>query len=218
MERILAHVDGDNTLQLEVEKKELHRRSKFKWEDVDQDALLEFPELTWEELVLLCLGKYQLRVGRFYNLEHLNKDGEYAYQVFRESEGLVRAKLQSRFRNNKQHLLWPFEENGAGIDDIKRWYCRCECGARTLECVLILRRTLVEDVVAVAKPKTEEDRSKLAEKKQRCADAAERRARKGTVPVEKEEISPTQDAHYRVVILLFQSNRFQPHPLGKSRV
>lgn len=133
LERIEAHDDDENTLQTEIEENELNNGGARVWDEADEDSILEFPKLTYEDLVLLTLGEYQLRVGRLYNREHLASSGGYRFFVHKERDGLIRAQMQSRFRNQKRHKLWiEFDETGSDYRAITRWFCKCESGARTL--------------------------------------------------------------------------------------
>ena len=49
-------------------------------------------------------------------------------QLYRESEGLLCLKLQSRHVSSKCYMLWIKYD----ADRIQSWYCKCKAGARTV--------------------------------------------------------------------------------------
>jgi hypothetical protein len=124
----------NNPLLTRLERLKLLKK-RVVWISADEDDLLEFPDLSMEELRSITLGPYQLDMGRLYNLDHLEGEVGYRFFVHRELAGLIRIKLQSRFSKSQKHFLWiEFKEFRNGKDAVTGWYCQCKSGARTLGC------------------------------------------------------------------------------------
>ncbi|OXA43022.1 hypothetical protein Fcan01_22239, partial [Folsomia candida] len=100
----------------------------------------------------LTFGKYQVKLAPAYVQDKNTRDGEYRFDLSRESPGLLRAQVYSRHTRAAKYQLWiqfhevPFEEALAGEqlphplpNPIQGWYCQCKTGARTLELVRILQ-------------------------------------------------------------------------------
>ncbi|KAH3897671.1 hypothetical protein DPMN_021864 [Dreissena polymorpha] len=122
MRELLSH---SNALQQFVTENNLQRRSVAKWVDINHDYL-DFPSLDDNTLRLLALGTYQLKLTGSYIQEHIGSDCN--LQLYREMEGLIRVRLQSRHVSSRLYLIWIRYDS----DHIIGWYCRCKCGARTV--------------------------------------------------------------------------------------
>jgi len=136
VERIRALEHKENELQKWVVSKNIEGPLLVKdWKKADASVIGDFSKLSWDELEDLFLGFYQLKQGRRYIRQHLNPTGDFEIQVFKhpeEGEGIISAKLQSRFRSNIKHLLFSqYDKNLSGLQSILGVYCKCQVGART---------------------------------------------------------------------------------------
>jgi DDE superfamily endonuclease len=132
-EIINNNFDIVNKLQRKVVKLDLHRKNKKLWDKADEDCVLDFPELTMDDLEILTLGQFQLKQGELYNRDHIEFGGKYNFEVHANIRGLIRVRLQSRFIKSKKHYLWiQYKPKQNGRAAIVGHYCQCKSGARTL--------------------------------------------------------------------------------------
>ena len=123
--RMLDRVSKTNELQQLVEENHLERRSA-QWESADECQISDFPKLDDTMLRLLTLGTYQLKMSSSYIQEFVG--GDCIIQLFRENDGLLRVRLQSRHVSSKTYLVWIKYDS----DHVQAWYCKCRAGARTV--------------------------------------------------------------------------------------
>lgn len=129
-----SEISQSNGLKEEIEELGL-KRMTTRWERATASSVLDFPKLSMEDLKRITLGTYQIKIAERYIASHLKEDSEFGIFVHREKEGIIRAKIQSRFSKSKTHDLWiKFEENESGYEAIKGLYCTCKVGERTLGC------------------------------------------------------------------------------------
>lgn len=104
------------------------------------DAAFDFPQLSYEDLILFTLGSYHLRIARSYVHEHMRPNGLYIIELYRHHElvnnrSLIRGRIQSRHVRSKQYytyiLVNPTREGRESIED---YYCSCIHGRRTIGC------------------------------------------------------------------------------------
>ncbi|OXA46688.1 hypothetical protein Fcan01_18211 [Folsomia candida] len=134
VELVSSRLETENSVQMLVEEKNLQRKNAL-WKNADEDCVLEFPQLSMEELKNITLGPYQIKIGALYNNQHAPSGSGYEFFFHEEMADLVRAKLQSRFCKRGHHTLWiKFIPWGRGPEAIVGWYCLCKNGARTLGC------------------------------------------------------------------------------------
>lgn len=76
------------------------------------------------------MGVYQIHQAPFYVKEHLDEDGTIQLMVHKESDSLIKLKIQSRHSQSVSHTLWiqytPKQISG--------WHCTCKVGARVVGC------------------------------------------------------------------------------------
>lgn len=98
----------------------------------------DFPQLTFEYLMLFTLGSYHLKIARSYCHEHTRPNGDYIIDMFRyqhliNNKILIRGRIQSRHIRRKQYytyiLLNPTQH---GRQSIEEYYCSCIHGRRTV--------------------------------------------------------------------------------------
>lgn len=134
VELVSARLEAENVVQTVVEEQSLQRKSA-KWLKEDEDSVLEFPQLSIEELKLITLGPYQIKIGSLYNSQHAPSGSGYEFFLHKDMTDLIRVKLQSRFSKRRHHKVWiKFTPWGRGPEAVVGWYCLCKNGARTLGC------------------------------------------------------------------------------------
>lgn len=124
-EKMLRSASVSNSLKYYVEANNLDRRNAS-WSSVSESDLNNFPQLTEFQLRAITLGTYQLRQGTSYIQEYLGQDC--SIQLDKESDGLLRVRIQSRHVSARSYLVW-IQYNDC---EILGWYCRCRAGARTV--------------------------------------------------------------------------------------
>jgi len=129
-------VKQQNKLMKEVEQKNLAKGGKAKWDLMNEDSCQEFPTVSLEDLEVITIGPFQIKIGVLYNEQHLRVgNGSYKYFSFKPEKGLLRVRMKSRFSRAQSHFVWiKFKEHGSGHSAIKSYYCDCKTGARTLGC------------------------------------------------------------------------------------
>lgn len=131
---ISVNDDTENPLQLKVEREGLDTKRTI-WIEVTEEEFPEFPTLTEDDMKLITLGVYQIAMGKLYNNFHLESNAGYRFFGHKDEDGLIKVKMQSRFKSSQTYLLFiEFDEHQNGRGAIKNWYCKCETGARTLGC------------------------------------------------------------------------------------
>jgi hypothetical protein len=126
--------NNPNHLQARIEATGMNKKRSI-WTKASADVVTDFPKLTYEDLQMITLGSYQLKLASRYTSEHMKEDSRYSIMIHKEDDGLIKAKIQSRFRKSQHHEAWiEFLPGGSGQESIKGWYCGCKSGARTLGC------------------------------------------------------------------------------------
>ncbi|XP_052689344.1 uncharacterized protein LOC128167586 [Crassostrea angulata] len=115
-------------LELLTTKNLLRTRSTFSL--VDSQNLCNFPSLSLEDLRNITMGVYQIHQAPFYVKEHLDEDGTFQLMVHKESDSLIKLKIQSRHSQSVSHTLWIQYTP----EQISGWYCTCKVGARVVGC------------------------------------------------------------------------------------
>jgi len=128
---VLDRVDMPNLLQSRVQELGLERMTA-KWKKADEDSVPDFPKLTWDNLLALTLGSYQLRIAASYTKQHAGKEAKYSLYLHTNILKIVRAKMHSRFSSNNHHYVWVEYGDEEGLSGILGWYCTCMAGARNL--------------------------------------------------------------------------------------
>jgi hypothetical protein len=123
-----ARITKQSLLQQLINTGAINSRSRYKKkiEDVDFD----FPMLTLDDLHLLFLSTYKLKLAPAYVEEHLDDDGDYIIEVGDDDDLILKCIIQSRHSNAVKHKCWvKYSFSGDPIDS---WYCTCKAGAMTL--------------------------------------------------------------------------------------
>nr|XP_049701353.1 uncharacterized protein LOC126055576 isoform X3 [Helicoverpa armigera] len=124
------------------------RRADFETITIHNDNLNDFPQLSYDELILVCLGTYQLKQARSYFGEHLRGNDGFIIEVCREvsssllrqlsasnTSWLLRGRIQSRHISRKTYFVYILVDScRRGRDSILSYYCNCIVGRRTVGC------------------------------------------------------------------------------------
>lgn len=125
-----------NQLKDEIDELGL-KRMTTRWERASASSVPDFPRLSMENLKRITLGTYQIKIAERYIENHMKKESDFGIFIHRENDGIIRARLQSRFSKSKTHDCWvkfDCEEEESGFEAIKGLYCTCKVGERTLGC------------------------------------------------------------------------------------
>ncbi|CAF2049538.1 unnamed protein product, partial [Rotaria magnacalcarata] len=120
-------------------------------------ANFQFPSLTEENIRDRTFGSYQIRMAKFYIIEHIRQsqtneeEMEFLVELCNEHDSLVRARFQSCHSNNKKHIATVQFDNHKQ-HPIDAWYCTCSAGALSGQFFSIY--TDNRDVQSVYRPPT----------------------------------------------------------------
>ncbi len=92
--------DDSNQLKEEIERLGIQRMTA-RWEKATERSVPDFPVLSMNDLKRLTLGTYQIQIAEKYIDHHMKGDKQFGIFLHREVEGLIRAKIQSRFSRSK---------------------------------------------------------------------------------------------------------------------
>ena len=138
----MANSLGDYVIENNINR----QRASFRTITADDNQLLQFPVLTEEDLLLISLGSYQIKLARSYLSEHL-RNGMYTIEIcigaipnlvrynINISEGiLLRGRIKSRHVSGRIYYSYILIKNRAetGRDAIAHYYCSCLTGKRTV--------------------------------------------------------------------------------------
>lgn len=117
-----------NLLQQRVEKGLLSTRSRL--HQTIEDVNFDFPELSFDDLCLLFLGTYKIKLARGYVEEHCDQDGDFIVELDGNYDDILRCTIRSRHSNATKYKSWiQYSLSG---DPIVAWYCTCPTGAVTI--------------------------------------------------------------------------------------
>ena len=117
-----------NLLQQRVEKGLLSTRSRL--HQTIEDVNFDFPELSFDDLCLLFLGTYKIKLARGYVEEHFDQDGDFIVELDGNYDDILRCTIRSRHSNATKYKSWiQYSLSG---DPIVAWYCTCPTGAVTI--------------------------------------------------------------------------------------
>lgn len=129
-----SHTDHTNKFKDEIEFLGL-KRMTTSWEKAAESSVPDFPQLSMEDLKRITLGTYQIKIAERYIASHKKETSEFGIFIHRDTEGIIRARIQSRFSRSKKHNAWvKFDKSATGYKAIKGLYCSCKVGERTLGC------------------------------------------------------------------------------------
>jgi hypothetical protein len=145
LNEIRVKIDSPNLLYDYVDSKGLNRQ-RADFVRMEANEINNFPRLTEEDVILLSLGTYQLKLARSYCSEHL-ANGLYIIEIYRdtalqdlpdyginEDVWLLRGRIQSRHVRSRTYYCYILVNNVLTIDNsnIIHHYCTCLTGRRTV--------------------------------------------------------------------------------------
>uniref|UniRef100_A0A1E1WJE0 SWIM-type domain-containing protein n=1 Tax=Pectinophora gossypiella TaxID=13191 RepID=A0A1E1WJE0_PECGO len=114
------------------------------------EGFQQFPILSYEDLLIMSLGPYQVTQARSYYGEHLKENGTFFIEVYEDFEvdynlnqynivvcdpWLTRAKILSRHQSNRIYFVYILLNNSLkNRNKLVGHYCSCIVGKRTLGC------------------------------------------------------------------------------------
>ncbi|KAJ6642944.1 hypothetical protein Bhyg_07900 [Pseudolycoriella hygida] len=137
--KIISEVCENHTQQSNQLKEEIDilgiKRMTTRWMKASEDAVPDFPKLSMDDLKRITLGSYQLKIAEKYVECHMKEASEFGIFIHRDTDVIIRAKIQSRFSRSKTHdACVKFQKNGCDYKAIEGLYCSCKVGERTLGC------------------------------------------------------------------------------------
>ncbi len=117
--------------------KEFELKKNKKWTKATSGEVIGFPRLSEADIWQISLGPYQIQKGQRYTERDLKLDPLYRVLIHKEQDGLIRVKLQSKYRRAVTHNLWVEFCDDPMREPAKRilgYFCYCEQGARNLGC------------------------------------------------------------------------------------
>ncbi|CAH2084578.1 unnamed protein product [Euphydryas editha] len=123
------------------------QRATFQSITGDQHFFDDFPNLSEDDLTLLALGTYQVKLARSYYAEHL-RQGLYNIEVYREQQisrlseyieeqdvYLLRVRIQSRHVRSRIYYSYiVIDRQRDAREAIAHYCCSCLSGRRTIGC------------------------------------------------------------------------------------
>ena len=130
-EKMLQLFQQSNELKQYIDSIKDDSERDIKWRSLDAaGALNDFSIFSYQSLIDLTLGIYQLKQSKSYAIEHLNQNGEYYVKISNQEPHLLRARIQSRHSQSKKYDLWI----KYSVNNVEGWYCSCIGGARVVGC------------------------------------------------------------------------------------
>ena len=128
-EKILQLVEQSNKLKQYIDTLKENLDNNFNCYNLDAAQVLnDFRIFSYESLMDLTLGIYQLKQSKSYVNEPLDLNGEYRVKVSSQEKHLLRARIQSRHTQSEKYNL----RIEYLISDTEHWYCTCMAGARVV--------------------------------------------------------------------------------------
>jgi hypothetical protein len=103
---VILRAAMSNSLQEELDRKQLSTRAISRWEPVNGSSIAEFPRLPMQELLQFTLGIYQIKRSAWYINQHMSESGQFEFFMHRQEDKLIRIKMQSRHRSGTQYNVW----------------------------------------------------------------------------------------------------------------
>ncbi|XP_058810427.1 uncharacterized protein LOC131675459 [Phymastichus coffea] len=126
--------DTGNSLAEEAESGRWSRR-KTKFMKLTSNDILDFPEMTEEDLKIFFTGTYQLSQAISYLAELIDEEGRVNIDYLKESSSVLKIQVRSRHISAKTYNCYiEYTPNSIGYGGVKRYYCECANGMRTVGC------------------------------------------------------------------------------------
>lgn len=133
IERMKHKKSNVNALAEKISADNLNRKS-VPFEEMSSEKVLDFPELTLEDLEIFFTGSYQLAQAISYLGEMLQEDGTLPLKVLKNERGILRFEVRSRHINARTYKCYVQYDKDVGIAAIEGHCCTCANGLRTVGC------------------------------------------------------------------------------------
>lgn len=105
------------------------------FQSVSSTEILDFPELTLEDLEVFFTGSYQLSQMISYLGEMLEDDNTLNLKFIKEAPNIIRFDVKSRHISAKTYKCYvKYNTESVGIEAIEGYCCNCANGLRTICC------------------------------------------------------------------------------------
>lgn len=133
-EQMLKRKDVDNSLAKVVEEQNWNRKKRI-FKPLTSNDVLDFPEMTEQDLKILFTGSYQLSQTVSYLAEMYTEEGLLNMQYLLEDDTILKCEVKSRHINKKVYRCYvQYDPNSIGYNGIKNYVCDCANGLRTVGC------------------------------------------------------------------------------------
>lgn len=147
-QRMIGEADAPNKLSKIINKPEFQRNiCKFQC----YENYTNFPVMTEDDLVLITVGTYQVRLAPGYCQEHMKANDNqfvaficpddlcknHCQELYTSNNNpvLILAKMKSRYSSRKYYYTFVlFDKNVFGSNSILGYCCDCKTGLRTIGC------------------------------------------------------------------------------------
>lgn len=124
----------ENTLAIEAETQRWSRR-KIPFKKMTSSDVMDFPELTEEDLKVFFTGTYQFQQAVSYLAEMTNAENEIDLHYLIETPDIIKVQVRSRHISRKTYNCFiNYKPNSIGYEGILRYCCECANGLRTIGC------------------------------------------------------------------------------------
>ena len=104
---MLQLLNNSNALKHYMDNLKYTSEGDLKCHNLDAaHALNDFPIFSYETLIDLTLGIFQLKQSKSYALEHLDPNGAFNIKILNQEMYLLRARIQSRHSSSEKYNLW----------------------------------------------------------------------------------------------------------------
>ena len=124
----------ENTLAVEAETKRWSRRKSL-FASLSSNDVLDFPELTEQDLKIFFTGTYQLKQAISYLAELMDENDQINLAYLKETAEVIKIQIRSRHIKSKTYNCYiHYTPEAIGAAAIKRYYYECANGTRTVGC------------------------------------------------------------------------------------
>ncbi|XP_051171003.1 uncharacterized protein LOC127287892 isoform X1 [Leptopilina boulardi] len=132
--RMKSNRNTTNSLAEKVYNENLNRKS-VSFQVLSSRDLLDFPEITTDDLKIYFGRSYQLSQAISYLGEMVEEDNSLKLSFLKDEPEIVKFEVKSRHMNRKTYKCYiKYNANEIGIDAIKGHCCNCANGLRTVGC------------------------------------------------------------------------------------
>ena len=134
-ERMLHLRNAPNTLAEEAEQNRWNLLRERTWIPVTSDSVPDFPEMTERDLKIFFTGTYQLSQSVSYLAEMLTTENTLTVMYHRDNTNILKLEVPSRHKKRSKYRCYiDYVPDSIGDSGVKRYYCECPNGKRTVGC------------------------------------------------------------------------------------